>query len=101
MRGTSVEQILERMSGVRRLRTGWQARCPSHEDKHPSLSISVGDDGKVLIHCHAGCTPEEILGRLGMSLRDLFPAGSRDGDDIPAIPSVPVPPGLTLAQYAQ
>jgi hypothetical protein len=49
------------------------SQCPNHEDRHPSLSVSQGDDGRVLVHCHTGCTPEEIVGALGLHLRDLFP----------------------------
>src|SRR5262245_61182843 len=49
------------------------ARCPAHEDRNPSLSIGVGDDGRVLLHCWAGCTVQAILGALGLELRDLFP----------------------------
>jgi 5S rRNA maturation endonuclease (ribonuclease M5) len=51
---------------------GWQARCPSHEDTNPSLSISEGDEGRVLLKCHAGCLTETIVAALGLKLRDLF-----------------------------
>jgi hypothetical protein len=47
--------------------------CPNHDDRHPSLSIAEGDDGRVLIHCHTGCDPSEIVQALGLQLRDLFP----------------------------
>jgi hypothetical protein len=43
---------------------GYTARCPSHHpDKKPSLSIGEGEDGKLLLTCHAnkGCTYESIL----------------------------------------
>ncbi len=40
------------------------ARCPSHEDKTPSLSVRDGDGGKLLTHCHAGCSPEAVWGAL-------------------------------------
>lgn len=33
----------------------WIARCPAHDDSEPSLSIGTGDDGRVLLHCFAGC----------------------------------------------
>ena len=52
---------------------GWQARCPAHDDHEPSLSIAEGDDGRVLLKCHAGCTPEAIVAALGLEMRDLFP----------------------------
>lgn len=53
--GPPIEMILSRLDGVRRSGRGWQARCPSHEDRHASLSISEGDDRRVLLHDHAGC----------------------------------------------
>jgi putative DNA primase/helicase len=31
------------------------ARCPAHNDPDPSLSIRDGDNGKLLVRCHAGC----------------------------------------------
>ncbi len=41
------------------------ARCPAHEDRNPSLSVTRGDD-KVLLHCHAGCSVESILTAAGL-----------------------------------
>jgi hypothetical protein len=40
---------------------GWLARCPAHSDKKPSLSIDEGRDGRALLHCHAGCSTDDIL----------------------------------------
>ena len=37
------------------------ARCPAHEDRKPSLSISSGKDGKVLVRCHAGCDQRDVI----------------------------------------
>jgi hypothetical protein len=34
---------------------GYMAKCPAHADRRASLSISEGRDGRVLLHCHAGC----------------------------------------------
>jgi len=48
----------------RRNGKGWVACCPAHADKHPSLSIDEGRDGKVLLHCHAGCTQDEVIDAL-------------------------------------
>src|SRR5262245_4638608 len=54
------------------------ARCPAHPDRTPSLSIAVsGDRDKILLHCHAGCAVDDILGALGLERADLF-AGGRD-----------------------
>jgi hypothetical protein len=50
----------------------YSARCPAHADKSPSLSIREGDDGRLLVHCFAGCTIDEITGALGLRVADLF-----------------------------
>jgi 5S rRNA maturation endonuclease (ribonuclease M5) len=42
---------------------GHVAQCPAHDDRSPSLSISEVD-GKVLLHCHAGCTQEAVIAAL-------------------------------------
>lgn len=52
--------------------TGWIAKCPSHDDKTPSLSIREGQDGKILIKCHAGCTIEKICSDMQIKVSDLF-----------------------------
>ena len=45
----NLETLLSKFSGVRKTATGWQARCPAHEDRKASLSISVDGD-KILMH---------------------------------------------------
>ena len=55
----------------------WGAFCPSHDDSNPSLSIGEGEDGKVLLTCHADCSKADILARLDMTLADLFPSNTR------------------------
>lgn len=49
------------------------ACCPAHGDKNPSMTIREVDDGRILMHCFAGCSVEEILGSIGMTFDDLFP----------------------------
>jgi hypothetical protein len=51
----------------------WIACCPSHNDRSPSLSVRELDDGRVLIHCHAGCSPEEVVTSVGLQMSDLMP----------------------------
>lgn len=55
-------------------RLKWVARCPAHEDRSPSLSITEGRDGRVLVHCFGGCRPEAILKAVGLTFEDLRPA---------------------------
>jgi putative DNA primase/helicase len=71
-----VRDVLELLDGVRQSGTGWSARCPGHDDRHASLSVSEGTDGAVLLKCHAGCSIDRILAALKLQARDLFPAAS-------------------------
>ena len=41
----------------------WQAHCPAHVDRSPSLSIRAASDGRVLLHCFAGCALDSIPSR--------------------------------------
>lgn len=69
----SVERLLSQLRKVKQTGPGkWAACCPAHEDKGPSLAIK-DESGTVLIHCFAGCEPVDILGAVGMELKDLFP----------------------------
>lgn len=54
------------------------ARCPAHEDRTPSLTLTEGNDGRALLHCHAGCDAESIVRALELEWADLFPEDRRD-----------------------
>ncbi len=70
----NVERLLARLSKVKSLGAGrYKACCPAHEDSEPSLAIRVVDDGRILIHCFAGCPPGDVLAAIGLSLADLYP----------------------------
>ncbi|MEO5931634.1 MAG: hypothetical protein ABIR47_16990 [Candidatus Kapaibacterium sp.] len=64
--------LLDRLDGVHRQGAGYAALCPAHDDQIPSLSISIGREGTLLIHCHAGCSPDAVLAACDLSLADLF-----------------------------
>ncbi len=68
------EVLVDRLERAKRTGSGqWVARCPAHNDKNPSMTVRELEDGRVLIHCFAGCTPDAIVGAVGMTLSDLFP----------------------------
>lgn len=70
-----IDTILSRLNGVKATGPGkWQALCPVHDDRHPSLSIREAEDGKVLVYCHAGCDTTTVLAALGLGWPALFPA---------------------------
>jgi hypothetical protein len=69
-----IATLLSKLDGVRQNGQGkWLAICPAHADKKPSLALKVVDDGKVLLHCFAGCAVHDVVAALGISLADLFP----------------------------
>lgn len=68
----SVQRLLDLLKQVQKSGTGWTALCPAHSDSQPSLSVSEGEDGKALVHCHAGCSPEKVVAAVGLSMSDLF-----------------------------
>jgi len=95
---TQLERILSRVKNVRQSGSGWTAQCPVHDDKRSSLSISLGDDGKILLHCFVGCPTKEMLKKIGLKWSDLFQkapgdatSGNRDLNTA----------RVTLVQYAE
>jgi hypothetical protein len=81
-----VEDILSRLDNVRRSGNGWTARCPAHDDRHNSLKVSPGDDGRLLVHCFAGCPPERIVAALGLTMAALFEHRNTRGEGVPISP---------------
>jgi hypothetical protein len=74
--GLNIQQIVALIAA----KTGYQprpsqrghtGRCPAHNDKYPSLSITESD-GKILIHCFRGCFFNDICNALGINQSDLF-----------------------------
>lgn len=69
-----VENLLSRLDRVRQTGPGrWIARCPSHDDKHPSLSIRETSDGTLLLKCWTGCGAADVVAAVGLDLKNLFP----------------------------
>jgi len=67
-----IDELLSRLEGVKQTSSNqYMARCPAHDDHNPSLSVAV-KDGRILIHCFAGCGADEVLANLDLSLSDLF-----------------------------
>ena len=48
-----------------------QAQCPAHEDRNPSLTVSLGDRQDVVLHCHAGCTTTAVLDALNLTYQHI------------------------------
>jgi hypothetical protein len=57
-------ETIAKVLGGRKAGGGWASRCPSRDDRRPSLSICDADDNKMLVHCHAGCDQERVTAAL-------------------------------------
>jgi predicted P-loop ATPase len=68
---------------VTKTSAGYTCRCPAHDDHNPSLSISDGPGGKILVHCHAGCSQAAVVDALRNL--DLWPKTA------PVLSAVPIP----------
>jgi hypothetical protein len=59
----AAEDIARALHG-RRTGGQWVCRCPAHQDKRPSLAVRDGDNGRVILHCHAGCNALDVISEL-------------------------------------
>lgn len=65
------DEILTHFQIQKRYGDKAQARCPCHDDKQASLTITKGRT-RTLIHCHAGCNFEDIIQKVGLKTQDLY-----------------------------
>lgn len=61
------EILLPRLEGIRLSGGQYSARCPAHDDSRASLSIAEGKDQPVVLNCFAGCAPDDILAKVGLT----------------------------------
>ena len=77
------EEVLCRLQVASRNGKKAMCFCPAHEDHdNPSLSLKA-ENGKLLLHCFAGCQPEDVVSEIGLEMKDLFVAGG-GGFSIPS-----------------
>ncbi|MGD9853262.1 MAG: hypothetical protein AB7T38_18605 [Nitrospirales bacterium] len=104
-----INQILSKLTKVKKSSAGWSAQCPGHDDQTNSLSVGEGTDGRALLKCFAGCSLEQILSPLGLTTKDLFVPASRpqtpktglSSRTLATLQHVPASHGCTLESYAQ
>ncbi len=74
-----IDGVLSRLDGAKQTDPDrWIARCPAHEDRHPSLSIRELPDSTLLVKCWAGCGAANVVAAVGLSLADLFPCNPKN-----------------------
>lgn len=71
---TQLDRILDALhyQGPRP-RHDYMCLCPAHEDHTPSLSVTMTVEGKILLHCFAGCETRRVVDAIGLTMRDLMP----------------------------
>jgi putative DNA primase/helicase len=59
-----IAHIAKSLGKASRSGQNWTCLCPAHKDRMPSLSMALGQDGQLLLHCYAGCSFDQILQEL-------------------------------------
>lgn len=75
---------LAKALGGKRVGDQWVALCVAHKEKTPSLYLK-DDAGKVLVHCHGGCSQEAVIEAL--RAKGLWAGKSGNNGLPPGIPS--------------
>jgi hypothetical protein len=87
MNPLTFDEVLAKLSGAKRGRQPGTATalCPvsQHADRNASLSVKLGDDGAILLHCFGGCSFQEIVTALGITSAQLMGNRARGGSAIP------------------
>lgn len=90
-------EILGRLSGVEEDHDGYLALCPAHNDRrHPSLKLTLKEDGQLLYVCRAGCAQKDVgakMKELGLDPSDFFNVDSQGMKTISAKAPESVGPG--------
>ena len=75
----SAEDLAHGLEKAKKVSTGWQACCPAHDDKRPSLSINENPipNAGPLVHCHTGCEQPDVIEALRS--RGLWPERNANG----------------------
>lgn len=61
----TAEDINARYGG-KKTGSGYNIKCPCHDDKKASLSVSDGENGKLLLYCFAGCKFVDVAKALNL-----------------------------------
>lgn len=80
----NIDDVLYKLEKVRKNGDGYMTECPAHDDSSPSLSVAEGEDGRVLLHCHAGCAFEDVVSALDLEVQDFSPTKKKSKSKIVA-----------------
>jgi DNA-binding transcriptional ArsR family regulator len=81
------EDVLDKLEVASRNGEKAMSYCPTHDDRNnPSLSLKA-ENGRLLLHCFAGCCPEDIVSEIGLQMKDLFVEGGGEASIPPNTPA--------------
>ena len=83
--------------------TKGMACCPAHDDRTPSLGVSLGRQA-ILFHCFAGCDQQSVLAALareGFEAPALFSGSETTNEPVPASTRKPSAAALRIWRDAQ
>jgi len=81
------QAVLDRLGVASRNGEKAMSFCPAHDDRNnPSLSLKA-ENGRLLLHCFAGCRPEDIVSEIGLQMKDLFVEGGGGSSILPNTPA--------------
>ena len=71
---SALDRLLARLDHVRPSGSGWESRCPLHDDPARSMRLSIDDDGRLQMYCEAADhVAEEIIGEaLAAQFQELW-----------------------------
>jgi len=80
----AIDNVLNALTKPRKSgKDQWRARCPACGDKNQTkLSVKDAGDGRVLLHCFAGCSVDEVVGAMGLKIEDLMPEKTDHGKPV-------------------
>ena len=72
-------KILTYLQKVRKVGEGrYNALCPVHGDKNPSLGVTIRDDQSIVMNClSCGANGVAVCNALGIEIQELFPPHKR------------------------
>jgi hypothetical protein len=81
------EEVLSRLDVVSRNGEKAMCFCPAHDDRsNHSLSLKA-ENSRLLLHCFAGCSPEDIVSEIGLQMKNLFVEGGGGSSIRPNTPA--------------
>ena len=71
----NLDKVLSRLEKVKSRGGGqYNALCPCHDEKTPSLGVKEVEPDKLIIHCFGcGAGGLDVVAALGLDIADLFP----------------------------